>query len=308
MERELEAIIRWMGTFESAARHGSFRATARELCVTPGAVSRQIKQLEDCLGRKLFERSDDGVTLSHAGEGLLPFVLQALGQLREGVHKLRDSAPVLRISALPILVTQFLMPRLPRLEQALGRTQVEIRAENQVVDLRSNSCDVALRGLSGPAGVEGVFAKRLLSARFVPACRPDLLSDGDPIESPADLAHYPLLEVSRFDGWRRWFAAAGQSGVEAHMIYLDDFIPVFEAARAGRGVLLCEENLIESDLRRGTLVKPIDQPLRLDGGAYLLCRWDQLARPEVARFCDWVLTESALQVGAGRPATRLQAV
>ena len=86
--------------------------------------------------------------------------------------------------------------------------------------------------------------------------------------------------------------AAGHPDLNAHVVYLEE-LRALEAARAGLGVLICEQNLISADLRRGVLVKAIDQVRSLDCAVYVMCRWDQVARPEVSRFCDWMVSASS---------------
>src|SRR5262249_44821796 len=122
--------------FEVAARHASFRKAARELNVSPAAISHQIKNLEATLGVQLFHRQGRGLKLSDAGQAALPLLRDGFGQLAAAVQQLReeDGRPALRISAPPSLAAKWLVPRLSRYAALHPEIDIRLSATAALID------------------------------------------------------------------------------------------------------------------------------------------------------------------------------
>ncbi|MCP1368043.1 LysR family transcriptional regulator, partial [Halomonas sp. BBD48] len=204
--------------FAEAARAGSFKVAASRLGVTPGAVSRQIKQLEDRLGVALFDRYPNGVRVSEAGRLLAEDIDAGLARIASGVQTASErarAATTLTLSAPPSLAQFWLLPRLANFEAQETQIDISLDADQNLTapTWHAGGARLALRYGRGPW--PGVRSLRLFDDQLFPVCAPALL-ERTHIDTPADLLALPLLEVvwqSRqniaFPGWRDWFDAVG---------------------------------------------------------------------------------------------------
>src|SRR5579859_6665531 len=127
--------------FEAAARHLSFTIAARELHVTAGAVSRQVKVLEDYLGVALFRRLTRALELTSEGQAMLPRVREGLGNFASAVDlaRPRESACTLSVLTPPNFAARWLMPRLARFTTAHPNLELHVTSTQEMVDRRDGT-------------------------------------------------------------------------------------------------------------------------------------------------------------------------
>ena len=249
--------------FEAAARHLSFTRAAEELNVTPGAISQQIRQLEEFAGAPLFRRTGRQVLLTDAGQAALPLLTSAFEMMAEAVHHMRAPArrDRLMISSAPSFAAKWLAPRLERFQEQNPEAEVWVSADMAMTDFNSSDIDLALR--HGKGLYEGLRADKIMSESVLPVCSPDLMSGPHPLRSPADLSHHVLLhdespenDPSRPD-WNAWLKARGVTSVDGNRgPRFTQSSLVVEAAAAGRGVALAKFAIASGDLERGRLIAP----------------------------------------------------
>ncbi len=249
--------------FEAAARHLSFTRAAEELNVTPGAISQQIRQLEEFAGAPLFRRTGRQVLLTDAGQAALPLLTSAFEMMAEAVHHMRAPArrDRLMISSAPSFAAKWLAPRLERFQQQNPEAEVWISADMAMTDFNSSDIDLALR--HGKGQYDGLRTEKIMSESVLPVCSPELLKGTHPLRTPADLAHYTLLhdespenDPSRPD-WNAWLKARGVTNVDANRgPRFTQSSLVVEAAASGRGVALAKYAIASGDLQSGRLVAP----------------------------------------------------
>lgn len=243
--------------FEAAARRSSFKDAAAELGVTHGAVSRQIRLLEEWLGPpSLFRRLSHGVTLTAEGRALLGEIQPALERVARAAaaHGRKASGTVvLRVNALATFSLRWLVPKLGLLREAHPEIEIELTTGNEPVDGLAGEYDLIIRG--GPDAFHGFEARLLLPERRLPACSPALLLR-QPLSEVGDLARHTLLHVASMPRlWRDWLVKAGHGSLEpAATLTLDHFYLSIQAAVDGLGVAMAPSTLIEDDLRAGRLV------------------------------------------------------
>jgi LysR family glycine cleavage system transcriptional activator len=179
--------------FEAAARLGGFNAAGAELNVSANAVGRLVKILEESLGIPLFRRLPRGVVVTEAGGRYLGRVGTLLDQLDEATADLQglETSRVLTVSAMPSMVSRWLIPRLGRLTEQHPELDVRIVATVARTDFARAEIDVAIR--IGRGSYEGLRSELLMREDFYPVCSPELLSRGPPLREPADLANHVLL-------------------------------------------------------------------------------------------------------------------
>jgi LysR family glycine cleavage system transcriptional activator len=294
--------------FEAAARQASFARAAQELHVTPAAISHQIRNLEEFLGVRLFDRDGRATRLTRAGQAALPLLQDGFGRLAEAVQQMRTSHAKAAVSvwAPPALAAKWLVPRLSRFAAAHPGTDVQLSASVDMVgaplsreqvdgDLRHSDLDLAIRFGEGddPDG----HIDKLLSVAALPLCSPQLLHGDNPLRAPADLAHHVLLhDETDYPGritWRTWLDAAGATAVDATRgPRFNQAALALDAAIAGQGVVLTLLPLARLDLAAGRLIAPfpLSLPLR---AAYYLVSADAVARqPHKAAFRQWLIAEA----------------
>src|ERR1700736_5390064 len=200
--------------FEAAARSESFTRAAEELCVTQGAVSHQVKSLEDTLGIKLFNRERQRLGITDAGREYLNVVRDALDRIAAGTERVlqRQNAGVLTVSTSPDFAAKWLVYRLSRFCEAHPGIDLRVSATMNHVDFARAVVDVAVRHGDGNWG--GLDAVRLCSEQLFPVCSPKLLSGRNRIAKPSDLLKVSLLHLDDRKAWSKWFDSAGVADAE----------------------------------------------------------------------------------------------
>lgn len=304
--RSLQALV----VFEAAGRHRSLKLAAAELHVTPSAVSRQIRALEQDLGVQLFRRLHRGLDLTAEGAAYLAEIsiaLTALDRATHGVRARRDVEP-LRLSVLQSFAGNWLVPRLPRFEAAHPGIDVRLEATTAYADFRRDSVDLAIRFGRGPW--PGVHSEPLLALEFFPVCRPSLCHGVPRLRRPEDLAaHTWLEEVHVPDAWPAWLHAAGVDAVKARRtLQYDNAQLMLEAAMAGQGIALATRVIADRYLRDGRLIRPFNVSVPSALTYHLVARADDLNKPSIRAFRTWIHAEmEAWQTDAPPPSSRLRA-
>lgn len=312
MSYELPSLA-LLRTFEAAARHLSFKKAADEVCVTPAAVSQQMKALEDYLGVPLFHRRVRALELTEHGNTLLPGVRNAFELLVAAVDHTRHIAPgPLTVTAPPSFASHWLLPRLPRFNTAHPDIDLRLSSTSDTVDRKG---EAAVLGKLHPARKEvvilygkghypGYRVVPIFTPDYVPICTPALLHGKPPLRTPADLAahvliHDDTLGEGRHDalarsGWAEWLRRAGTDKVDARRgLHFSNAALVLEAALGGQGIALSPRQLIQPLLREGKLVTPFDIALPSPSTYFLVMHEAMSQQSAVAAFHEWLLSEAA---------------
>lgn len=273
--------------FECAARHLNFSRAADELCVTQGAVSRQIKVLEEQLGIGLFERAGPKLGLTNAGEYYQRTVGEALNLLRRGTAELRRSSalPTLTVSVLPTFAMKLLVPRIADFQRSNPNILLRMAASYQLVDFATEvDIDAAVR--LGRGNWPGVHATRLTASHIFPVCSPKVARN---IRKPVDISRCRrLIDDSMYDEWARWFKASGAEDRPGDTLYIDDDNLLLQAAIAGQGVTLAREIIARDELEAGRLVRPFETSVLSTFQYYFVCLPERFAEPEIQALYKWL--------------------
>ncbi|HEY7763414.1 MAG TPA: transcriptional regulator GcvA [Aestuariivirgaceae bacterium] len=288
-------------TLEAAGRLMSFTKAAAELGVTPAAVSHQIREFEDHLGCRLFERTSRKMRHTLAGQSLHQAVTDALGTINRTVARLQRSGDKqrLRVTALPSITAKWLVPRLDRFLELAPGADVRIDISLTPADFARDDIDIAIR--FGDGAYPGMKIDRLFDETVFPVCSPALLSGNHPLKEPKDLLRHTLIHVDWEDqglwpNWRMWMLAAGVRDFnDLRGLHFSVTSLAIEAAIDGHGVALGDSNLVADDLAAGRLVKPFDVALRAPPqfAYYVISPTETAEEPMVRAFRDWVLSEAA---------------
>lgn len=273
--------------FEVVARHRSFTCAAEHLCLTQGAVSRQILSLEDYYKFPLFIRGKKGLTLTTEGEMLLPVVREGLGRIEEMSLRLTRQRTDLAMKV-PTCIMRWMLPRIMRFQAEHPDLLVQITATWQHdVDFRVELFDAAIIYGSSPRA--DVHAVPLFDERITPVCAPELLNS-KPLAQFDDLSQFTLLHPTRdHRDWRQWLDQVGATQVDANMG------PSFEtldlatnAAMQGFGIAIGDRTLVDDDLVAKRLVMPFDKVIETGARYYFVYPECVAHQPKVKRFSEWM--------------------
>lgn len=273
--------------FEAAARCGSFVGAAEELNVTPAAISRLVKLLEERLEVPLFLRNPNNLTLTPAGAAYQPgltTMLDSLAALTDRVKTL-SGRQVLTVGVGPTFAIRWLIPRLAAFQTAQPGTDVRITTGGEAVPFGDDwTCSVTL----GTGDWPGLRAEPLFTARLTPVCAPALAGK---LKSPADLRDQTLLRVRvshAVDDWPRWFHDAGEVDITADGPEVGYYDQSLQAAVDGVGVAMGITPYVDDDLAAGRLVAPFDISIPKKLRWYLVYREARAEEPAFAAFRDWI--------------------
>ncbi|MEC5160417.1 MULTISPECIES: LysR substrate-binding domain-containing protein [unclassified Janthinobacterium] len=252
--------------FAVAARHLSFVRAADELHLTHGAVSRQIKLLEETLGVALFERRNRAVFLTREGAAFKLTCDDVMARLAEGVRAIQQAAPQrpLVLSCEPTLAMRWLIPRLGAFRATFPQIELHLFAAGGPVQFQRGHVDLALRRNDFAWGA-GCHAEPVAREWTAPVCAPALLQGGQ-----LHLERQGLLHTqSRPDAWQRWGAASGRPVAAATAARYEHFYLSLQAAGAGLGVAIGSVYMVEEELASARLVAPPGGFVE-DGSVYFL--------------------------------------
>ena len=277
--------------FEAAARHGSFTKAANELCVTPGAVSRQVQLLEEHLGMPLFTRMNREIVISPQGARYRESLTAAFDQINTSTCNLRADKK-LHLTSYTTFTMRWLIPRLPTFRQ--DNTDYGLMVTTNppsIFDISSGTVDLAV--LSGTGDWPGVEVHELFPIHLEPVCTPESLATTR-LDAPEDLANTTLLHsIARPDDWASWIHSVEDCSVASTGgIMFENSLMAFEASLNGMGAAIGQTVLLAPDLEQGRLVAPYSHKCRDGTGFYLVYSSKLADDKRIKRFRKWILDEA----------------
>jgi LysR family glycine cleavage system transcriptional activator len=284
--------LKFLKTFQVAARMQSFKAAAEELFVTPSAVSHQIKSLEEQLGVSLFERGVRSLKLTDAGAHYLEHIGDIFAKLESVTEQLqvRYGRTIIRLNVPPFFANELLLPRLATFSQA--REETDIRIETAFSAPKTHPPEADLSIVVGTGPWDGLTVHELFAQTFIAACSPAFLGE-NPIRYYADLHGKTLLvHEERRDAWERWAAGLDMEPIKPNrLVRLDTMSAVVRAAEQGVGVALVPSRLSADRFTAGGLVKLFNAELSTNESYYLLHRPEDRAREDLQELTSWILNK-----------------
>jgi LysR family glycine cleavage system transcriptional activator len=294
--------------FEAAARHLSMSRAAAELNVTHGAISHQVRALEETLKIKLFIRDGSTIRLSPQGAALLPRVTQAFASITDAVGLLTQPSAEgdLAITCLPSLMTFWLIPRLKRFSQRHPGIRLKLIASNDKKRVNAQDTDVWITyGIDAWPNRDW---KLWFEPSLFPVCSPALINR-QPIRNMDDLRNHALLHADNGREWNTWLSAAGlpEVAVVSQHVMSDAHLATL-AAIHGHGIALCDSLTGVDLLADGRLIVPIDLNIVAPEAFYIVYRRELSRSPLVRAFIDWLFSETHLRPPPAEPIMRKSAV
>jgi LysR family glycine cleavage system transcriptional activator len=302
------APLNALRAFEAAARHLSFKKAATELHVTPGAVSHQVKVLEDYLGLLLFKRLTRALQLTPEAHAMLPKVREGLDNLVEALERVRHRVSTLSLTVVtpPNFAARWLVPRLARFTTAHPEVELHLASRAGMIDGR----DANVREAAGDRPVAmvrfgsgrypGRHVDEVFAVRYVPVCSPRLCKGAHALRKPEDLRFHTLLhddtvtEGGARPSWADWLESVGVTEVDpTRGPRFSDASLALEAAIEGMGVTLAIKALVRAEIESGRLVVPFDISAPAAYAYYLVTSEADADNPAIQAFRQWLLEEAA---------------
>ncbi|MEJ8570704.1 transcriptional regulator GcvA [Microbaculum marinum] len=280
--------------FEVASRQLSFKRAAEELCVTQGAVSRHIQNLESHLGVVLFERSHRQVVLTPEGVRYANEIREALRRVQDATETIMASnnQRSLKVKVPPTFAIRWLVPRLAGFQARCPDMSLQISTPFNTTFFERD-LDIAVNYPS-PSMPDDVVCELMFEELLTPVVSPALAAGHLPIEVPDDLSHHVLLHsLTRTTDWRTWLKAADAQKVDPESgLRFENPGLVYQGATQGVGVAVGQLHFVTDDLLARRLIAPFRQLKCLETGYYLVFPRDRLKNPYVREFRSWILEEA----------------
>nr|WP_300310430.1 LysR substrate-binding domain-containing protein [Halomonas sp.] len=290
--------LRALVAFEASVRHASFKQAAKELNISPGAVSQQIRKLEDWLGYPLFQREVRQVCATESALEYYARIAPSLHQIRRASEacRKRDSHSVC-LSLTPALAAKWLGPRIGCFIATHPGIDLSINSVSHPVDFHNEAVDLAIRHFDGH---DNDLETRLLHHDEVQAfCSPDYCHHMQ-LKEPNDIAKAVLLNISTYVDWREWLQQCTTLEADAkhsiRALQFDQALLAIDAAKRGQGLVLSNALLVHDELKHGELIAPFEQSLSQDKGYYLVHPRQQPLSPAARLLKHWLLDQ--FNVGA----------
>lgn len=278
--------------FEATARKSSFTLAAQELCVTQAAVSHQIRQIEEDLGVRLFERAHRRVVLTEAGTDLYGTIANAFRDIDNKLRQVRaqgDVKATLTVQVTPSFGSRWLARRLHwfwakypeidlRIYHALPHEQFDVQR-----------VDLAIKW--GHGNWAPLRSEVLFECQLLPVCSPDYLRTEHPLKTAADLQNYTLLHEDSYEDWSTWLREAEVShSIPMRGPIINDSSTLIEAALGLQGIALGRLPLVREQLQQGLLISPFDLTIKCTG-AYHLVYEEKVSHSEIFKKFRGFLVE-----------------
>src|SRR5262245_3124305 len=277
-------------TFQIAARHSSFAVAADELCITPSAVSHQIKTLETQLGLPLFSRGARALALTDAGARYLEQIDDLFTRLESVTEQLRAryGRSSVRLHVPAYFASEMLLPRLSEFSKL--HEGVDLRIDTSGGHGRTHAAEADISVVVGSGPWNGLVAHPLFAQTMVPACSPELLAE-KPVRRYEDLnAHTLLVHEARRDDWDRWATNVGMNELRpAQIVRIDSMSSATRAAEKKIGIALLPAELSRRKFASGRLARVFDDELVTQENYTLLLRAEDENRDDIRALCAWLI-------------------
>ena len=282
--------LRGLRMFCVAADQQSFRYAAERLFITASAVSHQIKNLEQEIGHKLFDRDGGSLRLTDAGAALYKDVNPLITKLDEAASRHKNAVPrrTLRISVQPFFASELFVPRLREFTAAHPEIDIKVDTSDESVEKHPGHVDASIRVFkSAPTNLE---SNLLFPLRLVPAASAEF-RDSLKVKAKKVVSNFPrIVHESRPKAWNQWQRSAGiELPEETTSVRLDSMIAVVRAAQRGLGAALVPVRLSGTMLNSGTLVPLFKHELEISDSFYFACGNEDAKNENVQVLRDWVV-------------------
>lgn len=273
--------------FEAAARHVSFKEAADELCLTPSAVSHQIKVLEKELDIALFKRLNRALELTPEGASYYASIKGPLQQLRNATSQLLNESKVqqFRINSIPFITNTLLVPHLPLFKNDHPNLKIQIESKVKRVDFGDGATDVAIRYKNG--GEPDLHYEEITPITITPVCSKEYLKDYQARYPNFDGPHNIIRLTNDPVSWNSWMEK-WKPGIKVDdELLLDNYQAVLDSAQRGFGLIMGYLPALLPYIKSSELALPFPNQECESGHLYLVYRKDDKNLDTIQSFQIW---------------------
>ena len=282
--------LRGLRTFCVAAEKESFRDAAEMLYITASAVSHQIRNLEQELGQKLFNRDGGSLTLTHAGSSLYRDMNPLISRLDEVAshHKKSMSRTTLRVSVQPFFASELFVSRLAEFTALHSGIDIKVDTSDESIEKHPGSADASIRVFRSKP--KNLSSEHLFPLNLIPASSTEF-RDTLKVKAKKIVSEFPrVVHETRPNAWKQWQHSAGiKLPNETTTVRLDSMIAVVRAAQRGLGAALVPTQLCGTMFGSGTLVPLFEYELETSDAFYFVCSDEDTRNENVQMLRDWVV-------------------
>ncbi len=281
--------------FEAAARLQSFTAASAELNVTQGAVSRQIRQLEDTLGSQLFKRDRRQVVLTDDGHNYYVSIADVLNQLSDATNRLSQPIELGRVTIVTssAVASMYLLPRIPEFRRVYPDIQIRIVARDEMKEGLRTEYDLFLYYSRNQAENGQVV---LFTEEVFPVCSPEYLSIHKAQFRKKNQMFSDLIWLESAENWINWpewlESLSLATTDKPDRLVVNHYSMVIQAAIAGQGIALAWGGLVDPALEQNLLVRPTNHCLKTDAGFVLGVTDRKAIGEDASTFREWLIEQS----------------
>jgi len=280
--------------FEAAGRHNSFTRASEELCVSHGAISKQVALLESWLNTKLFIRTQSQLEITPAGKTLLEAITPAFDRIALTAMQLMESVTspaVLNVNAPPTFTMRWLIPRISSFQKAHPGTEIKLTTSTEPINFLEFTYDIAIRGSHFDLGLE--HATPFMTETIIPICHPDLILSAS-LKEPEEINQFTAISYGTEPmKWSEWASASKLKEFKPkNILQFEQMYFALQAASEGLGIVLVPLFLVADDIATGKLCAPFGILGARQRKYYAVSRFLKKENPIVKAFCKWITQES----------------
>lgn len=304
MSRRLPPLTS-LRAFEAAARLLSFTKAAAELGVSVGAVSHQIKQLEEYFAIELFKRVGRSLSLTTAGRACLPLLRAGFDQIAEAVKRIEamEAANSITISVDAGFATYWLLPRLRDFRERYPNIDIEVLNRPLTRDVSQKNSDIAIA--YGSRNFSNVYVEHLLTEEVLAVAVAEPKKTR-PFLRATDLVQFPLIHDDTmlragFPSWEMWLNAANLHQVDTSRgMRFNSSDLAIQAALNGFGALLARSCIVSGLIAEKKLVPLRSVAYPVSFNYFLLATPASVEQPHISILRDWLKSQAAAYVAEER--------
>jgi LysR family glycine cleavage system transcriptional activator len=284
--------------FEAVSRLGSVSKAADELCVSQGAVSQQLRNLEDHLGREMFIRTPNSFILSEDGETFASVVQKSLGEIALVAREVSRTKTRrgLTISTGPSFAQRWLMPNLEGFYESFPDVPVVIDKTLELVTFKNDGIDAAIRFSESEDGFDGLDSVLLFNMGQFAVASPAYIADHGMLESLSEPGKHRLIDGNYnlkkgLASNTRWQDVVSGNLIDPTVQYesFPDFDQVLNAAVLGRGIALLPGDLVEAEIESGKIEYANPEPVPSRFNCYFVSPTNARPNGDLIAFRDWLV-------------------
>ena len=297
--------------FEGVAKHGSFTAAANALLISQSALSRHVIALERLTGVQLFERRPHALTLTKAGQHLLPAVVKSFDRLEYALDDIRkEGAPAqrtLRVQMAPSFAVQLAVPILRDFQRICAEVDIDLVSPHGVGPPLG---DVDVAVVYSRPTVTDLVSDLLWSESLTLVCHPSVAAAHRGVDLAAfieanGIVHIRLADQARHFLWLQFVRNAGLKVDVERGLVVDTAVLAAQYALSGQGIALVDPNLFAEEIASGRLVKPYEATLDAGYGYYLTTPPEGLGDTAIGLFRSWLIERFGRRAVEARPPVQL---